>query len=58
MYNQTRFGGMLQDIVELTSIVLHPELLDLRIELRYKRAWEDTPKTHSRGDSHRLRALC
>ena len=28
MYNQTAFGGMLQGIVELRSIVLRPEPLD------------------------------
>jgi hypothetical protein len=43
MYNQTAFGGMLQGIVELTSIVLRPEPLDAKIERRCKRAWEEAP---------------
>jgi hypothetical protein len=32
MCNQTAFGGMLQGIVELTSIVLWPEPLDAKIK--------------------------
>ena len=43
MCNQTAFGGMLQDIVELTSIVLRPEPLDQEIERRCKQAWEQAP---------------
>ena len=43
MYNQSAFGGMLQDLVELTSIVLRPELLDTEIKRRCKQAWEDAP---------------
>jgi transposase-like protein len=43
MHNQTAFGGMLQGIVELTSIVLRPEPLDAKIERRCKRAWEEAP---------------
>lgn len=43
MCNQTTFGGMLQDIVELTSIVLRPEPLDQEIERRCKQAWEQAP---------------
>jgi hypothetical protein len=30
MYNQTAFGGMLQGIVEITSIVLRPEPLNAK----------------------------
>jgi hypothetical protein len=36
MHNHTAFGGMLQELVELTSIVLHPEPLDAEIERRCK----------------------
>jgi transposase-like protein len=43
MSNQTAFGGMLQHLVELTSIVLRPEPLDAEIERRCKRAWEEAP---------------
>ena len=43
MCNQSAFGGMLQDLVALNSIVLRPEPLDLRIERRCKQAWEQTP---------------
>jgi len=43
MSNQTAFGGMLQHLVELTSIVLRPEPLDAEIERRCKRAWEQAP---------------
>jgi len=38
MHNQTAFHGMLQGIVELASIVLRPELLDVEIERQCKRA--------------------
>ncbi len=41
--NQTAFGGMLQHLVELTSIVLRPVPLDLSIERRCKHAWEQAP---------------
>jgi len=41
--NQTAFGGMLQQLVELTSIVLRPEPLDDEIERRCKHAWEEAP---------------
>ena len=41
--NQTAFGGMLQQLVELTSIVLRPEPLDAEIERRCKHAWEQAP---------------
>ena len=40
MPSQTAFGGMLQDVVELNSIVLRPEPLDDEIERRCKQAWE------------------
>ncbi len=43
MNNQTAFGGMLQQLVELTSIVLRPEPLDAEIERRCKQAWEEAP---------------
>jgi protein-arginine kinase activator protein McsA len=43
MCNQTAFGGMLQGIVELASIVLRPEPLDTEIERRCKRAWDEAP---------------
>jgi len=43
MCNQSAFGGMLQDIVELGSIVLRPEPLDTEIERRCKQAWEQAP---------------
>jgi len=43
MCNQSAFGGMLQDLVELTSIVLRPEPLDTEIKRRCKQAWEDAP---------------
>ncbi len=43
MTNQTPFGGMLQQLVELTAIVLRPEPLDDEIERRCKQAWEDAP---------------
>jgi len=43
MRNQTAFGGMLQDVVELASIVLRPEPLDAEIERQCKRAWEEAP---------------
>lgn len=43
MHNQTAFGGMLHDIVELASIVLRPEPLDAEIERQCKRAWEEAP---------------
>jgi transposase-like protein len=41
MSSQTAFGGMLQHLVELTSLVLRPEPLDTEIERRCKQAWED-----------------
>jgi hypothetical protein len=41
--NQTAFGGMLQQLVELTSIVLRPEPLGDEIERRCKHAWEEAP---------------
>jgi len=41
--NQTAFGGMLQQLVELTSIVLRPEALNAEIERRCKHAWEQAP---------------
>jgi transposase-like protein len=41
--NQTAFGGMLQQLVELTSIVLRPEPLDAEIERRCKQAWKEAP---------------
>ena len=40
MINQTVFGEMLQQLVELTSILLRSEPLDNEIERRYKHAWE------------------
>ena len=40
MPSQTAFGGMLQDVVELNSIVLRLEPLDDEIERRCKQAWE------------------
>jgi transposase-like protein len=43
MHNQTAFGGMLQELVELTSIVLRPEPLDAEIERRCKQAWKEAP---------------
>jgi len=43
MCNQTAFGGMLQDLVELTSIVLRLGPLDAEIERRCKQAWEEAP---------------
>ncbi len=43
MTNQTAFGGMLQSIVELATIVLRPEPLDAEIEQRCKGAWERAP---------------
>ena len=43
MTNQTAFGGMLQYLVEFTSIVLRPEPLDAEIERHCKQAWEDAP---------------
>jgi ribosomal protein S27E len=43
MCNQTAFGGILQGIVELGSIVLRPEPLDAEIKRRCKQAWEDAP---------------
>ncbi len=43
MCNQTAFGGMLQGIVELASIVLQPEPLDTEIERRCKRALDEAP---------------
>ena len=43
MCNQSAFGGMLQDLVALNSIVLRPELLDAEIERRCKQAWEQAP---------------
>jgi len=41
--NQTAFGGMLQHLVELTSIALRPEPLDAEVERRCKHAWEQAP---------------
>jgi len=41
--DQTAFGGMLQHLVELTSIVLRPEPLDEEIERRCKHAWQQAP---------------
>ena len=38
MNNQNAFGGMLQQLVELTSIVLRPEPLDVEIERHCKQA--------------------
>ncbi len=55
--NQTAFGGLLQQLVEITSIVLRPEPLDNEIEQRCKHAWEPVPcpdcgeTTISAGDS-------
>jgi transposase-like protein len=43
MSSQTAFGGMLQHLVELTSLVLRPEPLDAEIERRCKQAWEEAP---------------
>ena len=43
MHKQTAFGGMLQGIVGLASIVLRPEPLDAEIERQCKRAWEEAP---------------
>jgi hypothetical protein len=43
MSSQTAFGGMLQQLVELTSLVLRPEPLDAEIERRCKQAWEEAP---------------
>ena len=43
MSPQTAFGGMLQHLVELTSLVLRPEPLDTEIERRCKQAWEEAP---------------
>ena len=43
MCNQSAFGGMLQDLVALNSIVLRPEPLDAEIERRCKQAWEQAP---------------
>ena len=40
MSTQTAFGGMLQHLVEFTSIILRPEPLDKEIERRCKQAWE------------------
>ena len=40
MSTQTAFGGMLQHLVEFTSIILCPEPLDKEIERRCKQAWE------------------
>jgi len=40
---QTAFGGMLQQLVELTSIVLRPEPFDNEIERRRKHACEEAP---------------
>ncbi|TSD09236.1 IS1595 family transposase [Haloglomus irregulare] len=43
MHNQTAFGGMLRESVDLTSIVLRPEPLDAEIERRCKQAWKEAP---------------
>ena len=43
MSTQTAFGGMLQHLVEFTSIILCPEPLDKEIERRCKQAWEQAP---------------
>ena len=43
MTNQTAFGGMLQYLVEFTSIVLRPEPLDAEIKRHCKQAWEQAP---------------
>lgn len=43
MNNQTAFGGMLQQFVELTSILLRSEPLDNEIERRCKHACEQAP---------------
>ena len=43
MNNQTAFGEIFQQLVELTSIVLRPEPLDDEIERRCKHAWEQAP---------------
>jgi len=43
MHKRTAFGGMLQGLVELTSIVLRPEPLDAEIERCCKQAWEEAP---------------
>jgi len=40
MCKQSAFSRMIQDIVELGSIVLRPEPLDEEIERRCKQAWE------------------
>ena len=43
MFQQTAFGGMLQDVVERQAIVFRPEPLDTIVERRCKRAWEQAP---------------
>ena len=61
MCNQSAFGGMLQDLVALNSIVLRPEPLNAEIERRCKQAWEQAPcpecgetATQSGDDSPRV----
>jgi len=41
MYCQSAFGGMLQYIVKVGSIVLRPEPLDAEIERRCNQAWSN-----------------
>jgi hypothetical protein len=43
MFQQTAFGGMLQDVVERQAIVFRPEPLDTIVERRCKHAWEQAP---------------
>jgi transposase-like protein len=43
MDNQTASDGMLQQLVELISIVLRSEPLDTEIERRCNHAWEQAP---------------
>jgi len=63
MCNQSAFGGMLQDLVALNSIVLRPEPLDAEIERRCKQAWEQTPcpecdETAIQSGDHSPRVWC
>jgi hypothetical protein len=43
MFQQTAFGGMLQNLVERQAIVFRPEPLDTIVERRCKRACEQAP---------------
>ncbi len=43
MNNQTAFGWMLQQLVELTSILLRSEPFNAEIERRCKQAWKEAP---------------